>query len=99
MRASWPSGRPTSPDLTVNELLLQYWCWAESHYLDADGKPSRELENIKDSLRVFRRLYGKTQAATFGPLALRSIQEDMAKAGLARSVVNDRVNRVRRVFK
>jgi integrase len=89
----------TSPDLTVNELLLQYWRWAESHYLDADGNPSRELESIKDSLRGVRRLYGQTQAAAFGPLALRSVQEDMAKAGLARSVVNDRVNRVRRVFK
>jgi integrase len=90
---------PAAADLTVNELLLQYWRWAEDHYRDPGGNPTRELDNLKDALRPLRRLYGHTLAKEFGPSALRSVQQEMARAGLCRSVVNFRTNRVRRVFK
>jgi integrase len=89
---------PTA-DLTVNEMLLQYWRWAEEHYRDPEGNPTRELENLKDALRPLKRLYGHTPAREFGPMALRAVQQEMIKAGLCRSVINFRVNRVRRVFK
>jgi integrase len=90
---------PVVADLTVNELLVQYWRWAEEHYRDPEGNPSRELENLKDALRPLRRLYGHTPAKAFGPAALRAVQQDMAKADLCRAVINFRVNRIRRVFK
>jgi integrase len=90
---------PAAADLTVNELLLQYWHWAEEHYRDPEGNPTRELENLKDALRPLRPLYGHTQAKGFGPSSLRAVQQEMVKAGLCRSVVNSRVNRVRRLFK
>jgi integrase len=90
---------PAAADLTVNELLLQYWHWAEEHYRDPEGNPARELENLKDALRPLKRLYGHTPAKGFGPMALRAVQQEMVKAGLCRSVINFRVNRIRRVFK
>jgi integrase len=90
---------PAAADLTVNELLLRYWRWAEEHYRDLDGNPTRELENLKDALRPLKQFYGHTPAKGFGPMALRAVQEEMVKAGLCRSVVNFRVNRIRRVFK
>src|SRR5262245_49858098 len=90
---------PTAADLTVNELLLQYWRWAEAHYRDPEGNPTRELENLKDALRPLRQFYGPTPAKEFGPMALRAVQQEMVQAGLCRSVVNFRTNRVRRVFK
>jgi integrase len=86
-------------DLSVNELLVQYWRWAEEHYRDPDGNPARELANLKDALRPLRRLYGHTLAKGFGPTALRAVQQDMVKSGLCRSVINFRINRIRRVFK
>jgi integrase len=89
----------TTDGLTVNELLLSYWRWAEGYYRNEHGQPGLELENVRAVLKPLRRLYGHTPAGTFGPLALRAIQEDLAKAGLSRGVVNARVNRVRRVFK
>src|SRR5262249_12675732 len=49
--------------LAVNALILAYWRWAEKNYLDAEGKPTRELENLKDALRPLRKLYGDTEAA------------------------------------
>jgi site-specific recombinase XerD len=91
---------PTTADgLTVAELILAYWQWAERYYRNERGEPSLDLENIRTALKPLRRLYGHTAAAAFGPLALRAIQEDLAKSGLSRGVVNARVNRIRRAFK
>jgi integrase len=94
-----PSAEPSAPDLTVNELLVRYWKWAEQHYRDADGNPGRELDNMKDALHPLRALYGHTAAQKFGPLALRAVQEHLAKTGLSRGVVNDRAGRLKRVFR
>jgi integrase len=85
--------------LTVAELLLRYWRWAEEYYRDEDGNPSRELENLRDALKPLKRLYSQTAAADFGPLALRALQDELIRAGLSRNVINYRVNRIRRVFK
>src|SRR5262245_11468911 len=71
--------RPPSPVArpTINELLLAYWRFAEDHYRDADGSASKELLNLRDSLRPVRQLYGLQPADQFGPLALRAVREAM----------------------
>ena len=86
-------------DLTVNELILAYWRHAEQHYRGPDGTPTKELDNLADALRPLRRLYGHTRARAFGPLALRTVRDEMVRSGLCRSTVNARVNRARRLFK
>src|SRR5262245_61635808 len=102
--AEWEAGcglvAPTSParDLTVAELILAYWRWAEQHYVDDQGGPAQELDNVHLALRPLNRLYGDTPATAFGPLALRAIQADLCKS-LARKTVNARIDRIRRVFK
>jgi integrase len=93
------SASPAPADISINELILEYWRWAGQHYRDEQGNPGRELENLGLSLRPLRQLYGHTSARQFGPLALRALQEEMAKAGLCRTTVNARINRIRRFFK
>jgi integrase len=95
----WPPRAHRTSRLSVGELILRYWTWAEQHYRDTDGAPGRELENMRDALKPLRALHGHTDAREFGPLALRALQEHMARTGLSRGVVNARINRVRRVFK
>ena len=76
--AEWEAGSrrlpqtavPTS-ELTINEVLVQYYLWAKQHYRDAEGQLSREWENLQDALRPLRCLYGHMIARSFGPLALR----------------------------
>ena len=85
--------------LTINELLLSYWRWAEKTYRDGDGAPTRELDNLKDALRPLRKLYGDADAARFGPMALRTVREDMIAAGLCRRTINTRIGRLKRVFR
>jgi integrase len=88
------------PDLSVNELLVAYWRHAEGHYRQPDGRPGGELGNLRDALRPLRRLYGDAPARGFDAQALETIQDQLARSGrLARTTVNARVNRIRRVFR
>jgi integrase len=96
-------------DLTVNELAVAFLRHAENHYRHPDGTPTGELADCKLSLRPLTHLYGLTCAADFGPLALKAVRDLMVKGyqhpkrgeqeRLARGVVNQRVGRIRRLFR
>ncbi len=98
--AEWLLGRGTSPaqrsaaDLTVDEVLLRYWTFAQTYY----GKSRKQLDNIKLALRPLRLLYGMSPAASFGPLALKAVRQKMIESGWCRNYVNHCVGRVKRVF-
>jgi integrase len=95
------TGRPAAGgrDLSVTELILAYMEFAAGYYRDADGQPSREIESIREAGRPLKQLYGHTEAAKFGPLALKAVREAMIGAGLCRSTINQRISRVKRLFK
>jgi len=84
---------------SVNELMLHFLRFADTHYCDGEGKPTREVVNITTALRPLKKLYGQTPARTFGPLAFKSIRKAMIDAGLSRRVINQRMGIIRRVFK
>jgi len=88
-----PPPSATEYRATVGEVLLAYWRHAEGYYRDREGRPTGELDNVRDALRPLRRLYGRTQAVEFGPLALRAVRDEMVRAGLARGTINARVHR------
>jgi len=91
---------PGDHTLSINDLILAFWTrHAETHYRHADGTPSGELANYRDSLRPLRRLYGPTLAAEFSPLRLKDLRKAMIASGLSRGTINQRVGRVVRVFK
>jgi integrase len=89
---------PAELGLTIDELIVRYMEFAGLHYRKNDT-PTKELGNIKDSLRPLRQLYGSTPAETFGPKRLKTVRERMIAAGLARGVINQRVGRIIRAFK
>jgi integrase len=94
-----PAPRQWLADRTLHEVALAFLLHAEGHYRRSDGRPTREIDNFRDALRPLLALYGSTSAAEFGPLALRSVQDEMVRSGLARTTVNARINRIRRVFR
>jgi integrase len=104
-RGPSPSGmtRPAAedpPSPSVSELILAFWTrHAEAHYRRADGAPTGELANYRDSLRPLKDLYGATPACEFGPLNLKAVRQAMTDAGLSRTTINRRVGRIVRVFK
>ena len=92
--------RDASGDLTVNALIVAFWDHAERHY----GQPrmrsaTTELLNLQDALHLLRSMYGRIRACEFGPVRSGPIREKMIEAGLSRTTINARINRIRRVFR
>ena len=103
--AEWlAAGRrvPSAEELgstTIVEMLARYWPFAETHYRDKNGRPSKELDNIRYAIRPLKRLYGPTLVRDFGPLALKALQQRMMDDGLCRPVINSRIGKIKRVFR
>ncbi len=72
---------------------------AEKHYRRADGTPTGELANYRDSLKPLRRLYGPSLAVEFSPLKLKDLRKAMIESGLSRTTINQRIGRIVRLFK
>src|SRR5262245_4480695 len=60
-------------DLTVAEIAGAFWRHAMGYYRYFDGRPTGELSSYKTLLARLNKLYGRTRAADFGPLALKTI--------------------------
>ena len=89
-------------DLSVVELIAAYWRHARSYYANSetgDGDSNGELSCLRLALGVVKRLYADTAVGDFGPLALKSVRQEMVKLGWARTHINPQVGRVRRMFK
>jgi integrase len=84
---------------TIVEVLARYWVFAERHYQAKDGRPSKELDNIRYAVRPLKRLYGYSLVRDFGPLALKALQQSMIQDDLCRPVVNSRIGKIKRVFR
>ncbi len=91
------TGKPA--DLYTAELLAQFWEHAKTYYRRPDGTPTSEVGNYADVIRVFRRLYGRTLAAEFGPLALKALRQKMIEIGWCRTNINRQIGRVKHIFK
>jgi integrase len=86
--------------VSVNELILAFIKHAQEHYRRPDGTPTGEVGEYKVTLRTLKALSGHTPAAAdFGSLALKAVRENFVAAGWSRGVVNQRVGRVKRVYK
>ena len=90
---------PRSLGLTVSRIAAEFWDYAERYYVGRGGKPSREGGHFQAAMCSLRRLYGGTQAAAFGPLALKVIQREMIKLGWCRKYVNCQLGRIKQIFR
>ncbi len=97
-RSQVPGPSGPDPGLTVSELILRYWRFAEGHYRWG-GQPTRHLQNIRDAVRPVRALYGHSAAASFGPAAFKAVRKAMIDAGLARRTIAGRLGQVRQAFR
>lgn len=64
-----------------------------------EGEPTGEAKNIKDATRPLQALYAMHPVAEFGPAAVKAVRQQMIDAKLSRTVINARINRIRRAFK
>src|SRR5262245_46336858 len=50
-----PPAEPEAPPLTLSELILRYWRFVRNYYVK-DGRPTSEVDTIRQALRFIRRL-------------------------------------------
>ena len=86
-------------DLTVSEIVAKYWLHAQIYYRRPDGTPGNELVKVKTATAPLVRLYGRTPANAFGPLALDAVRAEMITFGWCRESVNSQIGRVKMLFK
>lgn len=88
---------PGAP-ISIAELADRFNAHASAYYLTA-RKGCNEAKNFAHALEPVLALYSDTLAGDFGPVQLRACRQLMVESDLARSVINDRVRRIRRVFR
>ncbi len=84
--------------LSVMELIVAYLHYARGYYRKV-GQPTHEVRDITLSLRPVKAIYGRQPCAEFGPTALKVVRQQMVDGGLARKLVNQRIGRIKRMFK
>jgi integrase len=93
-----PARDEAPPDLSVSELIRDFMRWAEGDYRHPDGSSAPELDNLKLAVKPLKAMFGPVAARDFGPLRLQTLQQALAKSGLCRRTVNQRIKRVVRLF-
>lgn len=96
--SSRTGGRPASTLIDVNQLFNAYHDFASAYYVK-DGKTTGEVSNILDAARPLIELFGPTLVSDFRPSNLKTVRQKMIDADLCRKTVNNRINRIRRIFK
>ena len=85
---------PDKSEYTVAEL---FEAWFKEHEATCPNKKySHYLQCCKS---VISRCYASTLAADFGPRKLRDVRDGMVESGWAMSTINQRVGRIKKVFK
>jgi integrase len=90
---------PAAEGPTINEVIVAFLAHAERHYRKPDGARTSEFDNLRHALRPLRQLFGDSPAWEFGPLKLKAVRQRMVEDGLARTLINQRVGQVRRMFR
>ncbi|MEM9348205.1 MAG: site-specific integrase [Planctomycetota bacterium] len=101
--AEWSANGGSLPveqkSVAVIKLIQAYWRHVKITYRHDDGELTHYANRIRIALRPVKRLYGRSSAADFGPLALKAVRSELISKGLARKTINDYVNFIRQMFK
>jgi len=89
---------PSSALMDVHQLFVAYWDFGIAYY-QKDGKPTEEMTNVKHAVHHLIKLFGSALVNDFRPSCLKAVRQAMIDADLSRTTVNDRTNRIRRIFK
>jgi integrase len=89
---------PAHEFLGVNCVIEQYLVFARGYY-QRDGEPTQELRDVTYAVEQLSELFGLANAREFGPRGLKLLQQHMIAKEWSRGVINQRINRIRRMFK
>ncbi|MHC5115736.1 MAG: hypothetical protein ACYSQY_01535, partial [Planctomycetota bacterium] len=84
---------------TIPDLVHAYMEFARSYYVGSLGKPTREPLDIKYALVVLLDCFPSLCVDEFGPLRLKAVREAMIEKNWCRTLINKRIEMIRRMFK
>lgn len=84
---------------TVAELAKVYLEYADNYYKTPDGQPGKEAANIRYSIKPLLELFASAGLESFGPLMLIEVREQMVNAMIVRNTINQRIGRIKRMFR
>lgn len=95
--------RPVQPEsepdeITLLEVLAAYWTHAEGYYRK-DGKPTSELDSMRNVMRDIKAEFSHLPVSQFGPNALKRVRQRWIDRGLTRVGVNKNQRRVTRIIR
>jgi integrase len=101
--AEWlANGRrlPVDPtQTTIAEIAAAFRKHARNYYRHPDGTATSEVTAFDIALKPLLKLYGKSVAAEFGPLRLKTVRDEMIHLGWCRASINKHVGRIKHLFK
>ena len=90
--------KPEAASLSVSALCVMYVGHCREYYRK-NGKETSEVGCVQQALRPMVSLYGKTLAAKFSPVCLRSVRDEMIRLKWVRTSINRHIIRIRKMFK
>jgi len=91
---------PVEPEPNLDELWQGYLAYIEGGLkYKKKGKPTTEVQLIKDACRVAARLFGTEPARDFGTQKLEAVRAVFIERGWTRETINKAVHRVKRMFR
>jgi integrase len=84
---------------TIDQILVLHHEFAKQHYRRPDGSVTDQVAEFTNAGKPLHKLYGHTPAADFGPLALETIRRAYIDAGNCRTLINNRIGKIKRIFK
>jgi len=84
---------------SIASLAAAYLKHCDGYYLDAERQRNKETWQIRYSVKPLLDLFAALPVAEFGPLRLIELREWMIQRGWSRKLINQRIGRVRRMFK
>ncbi|MDG1895033.1 MAG: site-specific integrase [Fuerstiella sp.] len=89
---------PETANVTIRFLAVLYMKFCAVFYVNEDGRPSEEINQVRRSLKPLLALFGGEQTNRFGPRKLKQVREAMIASGLYRNTINDRISRIVRML-
>ncbi|KAA3609189.1 MAG: site-specific integrase [Planctomycetota bacterium] len=93
-----PEAEP-GPQITCETLVALYLAHCETHYRRPDGRPTGESQQVAYTAKPLLHLYRELPARSFSIHCLKRVRAAMVDSGLSRKTVNQRVWRIRRMFR
>ena len=100
------NGRQAPPEpangasaVSCETLVALYLAFCETHYRRPDGKPTGEAQQVAYTAKPLLDLYRRLPAESFSVHCLKQVRQAMVASGLSRKTVNQRIWRIRRMFR